>query len=140
MTITTTVRALVAGLMVIFFWAGAVQEVSAQGCSERALRSLPRLYSSNGQATIDFDDMMVLTQRAGPVTVRQWTRYRASGDAITYTIQRARGSALAGLQTGLQADFEDDIPIPSPGPHTVACRLSGRTLYFGTNTWSPRRR
>ena len=117
----------------------AEDSVLQGGCSERALRSLPRLYHSNGQATIEFNDMMVITQRTGPISARQWSTYRASGDTITYTIVRARGSALAGLQTARETDFDDDIPIVNPGPHTMGCRLSGQILYLGDGSWSPRR-
>ena len=110
-----------------------------QGCSETALKALPRLYSSIAPATLEFGEMMVLTRTSGPLTTRQWLRFRASVSSITYTIVRAKGSAKAGLATLRDSDFEDDIPIRNPGPHTTDCRRVGQTLYWGNGSWTPRR-
>lgn len=115
-------------------WSG---EILAQ-CSKSQLVSIGRFEHSNGQATIEFTDSeMKITQSNGVSTVRQFMQYSVSPGAITYTIVNARGSARAGLRTLLDQDFDSSIPVRNPGPHTVACSLSGSTLSFGSGTWAP---
>ena len=129
----------VATYVVVLLCGGLQASAGMQGCSDSALKDLPRIYSSIAPAMLEFGEMMVLTRTSGPLTTRQWMRYRASDSSITYTIVRAKGSAKAGLETLRDSDFEDDIPIRNPGPHTTDCRLVGQTLYWGNGSWSPRR-
>ena len=67
--------------------------------------------------------MVIISRPAAEAELRQESEYEVSADAITYRIVRAIGT-IPGSGT-------NDQPIRNPGPHTVACSLSGGALSFG---------
>ena len=104
------------------------QPVRGTGCSRQRLFGLGVLNSSNRPATIQFtNSRMVIVQSSGTASTRQESEYSVAADAITYRIVRATGTTpCSGTR---------EIPIVNPGPHTLACSLSGRALSFGDGTW-----
>ena len=103
------------------------------GCSRERLIGLGVLTSQLSRAvpsTIQFTgSRMVMINRPAPgAELRMESEYEVSADAITYRIVRAVGT-IPGSGTS------DQPPIRNPGPHTVACSLSGGVLSFGNGTW-----
>ena len=85
--------------------------------------------SIDSGATLEFtrSKMVLVRSAGGGASLRQETEYSVRPYAITYRIVRAVGTA-PGFGTR-------DVPISNPGPHTLACRLSGSVLEFGDGKW-----
>lgn len=99
-------------------------------CTKQRLMRLGLLTSSiDSGATLEFTNSRMVMVRAagGGTSLRQETEYRVTPSAITYRVVRAVGTA-PGLGTR-------DVPVSNPGPHTLACSISGGLLTFGDGTW-----
>ena len=104
--------------------------VPSDHCTKQRVMRLGVLTSSiDSGATLEFtNSRMVMVRAAGAgASLRQETEYSVTADAITYRVVRAVGTA-PGFGTR-------DVPISNPGPHTLACSLSGGVLRFGDGTW-----